>query len=84
MTVNNGGPAFPSVHPHFPGAIGITRDSGMTLRQWYAGLAMQGMATIALEDGDMLLGWADMARAAVIAADALIAELAKDTTNDRN
>lgn len=31
---NDGGPAFPSTHPH-------GREEGMTLRDWFAGLAMQ-------------------------------------------
>jgi hypothetical protein len=29
MTINDGGPAFPSSHPVFP-------ESGMTLRDWFA------------------------------------------------
>lgn len=35
---NDGGPAFPINHPHCPDP-----STGMTLRQWYAGMAMQGV-----------------------------------------
>jgi hypothetical protein len=31
-----GGPAFPSTHPH-------GREEGMYLRDWFAGMAMQGI-----------------------------------------
>ena len=33
---DTGGPAFPSTHPH-------GREEGMTLRDWFAGMAMQGL-----------------------------------------
>jgi hypothetical protein len=40
MTTNTGGPAFPGLHPskecHF-------QDSGMTLRDYFAAKAMQGI-----------------------------------------
>lgn len=50
MSPNNGGPAFPEVvtdldynegtQERFPNTYSV---GGMTLRQWYAGLAMQGL-----------------------------------------
>jgi hypothetical protein len=46
----------------------------MTLRDWFAGQAMAGMASISLDDGDMIMGWADMAKAAYNASDALMIE----------
>jgi hypothetical protein len=33
---DTGGPAFPSTHPSYG------REEGMTLRDWFAGQAMQG------------------------------------------
>ena len=33
---DTGGPAFPSTHPH-------GREEGMSLRDWFAGEAMQGL-----------------------------------------
>ena len=62
-------PAEQSMNPD--GTWNQTISFGMTLREWYAGLAMQEM--IGLE------GWtcADVAREAIAYADALIRELAK-------
>jgi hypothetical protein len=37
MKTYTGGPAFPSVHPH-------GREEGMTLRDYFAAKAMQGLA----------------------------------------
>jgi hypothetical protein len=36
-TINDGGPAFPPVHDP------ETHQSGLTLRDWFAGQALQGM-----------------------------------------
>ena len=54
MTTNTGGPAFPGLHPskecHF-------QDSGMTLRDYFAAKAMEGMLAysylhpLSMEDG---------------------------------
>jgi hypothetical protein len=62
----DGGPAFPKSDNHWP-------ESGMSLRDWFAGQALAGMASISLEDGDMIMGWADMSKAAYRAADAMLA-----------
>jgi hypothetical protein len=45
----------------------------MSLRDWFAGQALTGMASISLEDGDMIMGWAAMAKASYRAADAMLA-----------
>ncbi|OYR26232.1 hypothetical protein CES86_3700 [Brucella lupini] len=45
----------------------------MTLRDYFAAKALQGMASIALDDGDMIMGWRDMSEAAYKAADAMLA-----------
>ncbi|CDX26758.1 conserved hypothetical protein [Mesorhizobium plurifarium] len=42
------------------------------LRDWFAGQALAGMASVTLEDGDMVMGWADMSKAAYRAADEMI------------
>jgi hypothetical protein len=40
----DGGPAFPSEQGHIPdGAWNQTYESGMSLRDWFAGMALQGM-----------------------------------------
>ncbi len=45
--MNTGGPAFPSVHWIGEGEVqGSQREvihAGMTLRDWFAGMALQGM-----------------------------------------
>lgn len=67
----DGGPAFghgDHVHGGYP---------GMSIRDWFAGQALAGMASISLEDGDMVMGWADMSKAAYRAADAMLAERQK-------
>lgn len=63
---DDGGPAFPQ-----------NRDSGMTLRDWFAGQYLQGRIASgadipagAINDGETVAGW--MARQAYAAADALL------------
>lgn len=41
-TADNGGPAFPFEHGHGPDAANV-RESGMTLRDWFAGQALCGL-----------------------------------------
>ena len=72
MSKPDGGPAFPS-----GGETGYTLIRGMTLRQHYAGLNMAEF--YARSDYHT---FADAAVDAVNAADALIAELNKETTKD--
>ena len=58
--------------PHEDPEVYYLKHPGMTLRQWYAGLAMQGL--LAHNGGD----WGDLvAKDAAKEADALIAELKK-------
>lgn len=72
----DGGPAFPTMRSEVGGV------DGMSLRQWYAGQAIAGMASIANAN------WyteyhpetqKQVAQNAVALADALLAALAKDT-----
>ena len=68
---DNGGPAFP-IHPDMPLALGCTpsvSDAGMTLRDWFAGQAINGMlsnvrmfdaqgcAKMAYKVADCMLEW---------------------------
>ena len=50
---------------------------GLTKREHFAGLAMQGFAS----DASLELGWKESAHLAVLWADALLAELDKDNNN---
>ena len=47
MAKNDGGPAFPS---EGTGMVGMNpyefTNPGMTLRQWYAGMALQGLVSL--------------------------------------
>lgn len=68
-------PAFPTVRTksHYSTDINVHSVGGMTLREYYAGLAMQGLlACPDPPDSDILAG-----RAAVVMADALLAALAE-------
>lgn len=72
--MKDGGPAFPHPNPNYSQDYGLHQPfGGMSLRDWFAGQALAGMASIALDDGDMLMGWAEMSTAAYRAADAMLA-----------
>jgi hypothetical protein len=45
MTIKDGGPAFPSTIQYFPDDKNADEEKGMTLRDHFAGLAMQGLLT---------------------------------------
>ena len=71
-TKDSGGPAFPRDHRH-------DGHNGMDLRDWFAGMAMQGML-VSKHDHPMrgYEGWREeFAREALRFADAMIAERAK-------
>jgi len=54
-------------------------QEGMTIRQYYAGLAMQGLLVNYIENGDYVNDqFPDVSKKAIIAADDLINELNKD------
>ncbi len=77
--INDGGRAFP-VHP---GSNPDGGNAGMSLRDWFAGLALAGFACTADEELPMNDGesvdaalaryWAAQAKTAYIAADAMLA-----------
>lgn len=67
-TTNNGGPAFPTKREALdPRATGWSMQEGMSLRDWFAGMALQGyrssnmrsrssvVAYLAYEDADAML-----------------------------
>ena len=67
---DTGGPAFPSTHPH-------GREEGMTLRDWFAGMAMQSFTAH--------VGWKsdqhwfeEVAEGAYRQADAMLKERSKE------
>lgn len=81
MTANDGGPAFPSgeVEDNF-NENKHAMFTGMSLRDWFAGQALVGLAGMDLtslknEEPDVVL--ALMARSAYVLADAMLAERMK-------
>lgn len=70
MSKDTSGSAFPRPHP-----ADYYAETGLTKREYFAGLAMQGFAAMRSEDLPDTVD--DMANCAVEWADALIAELAK-------
>lgn len=84
--IDSGGPAFPVVSKSEDGhqcGESLWQFTGMTLRQWYAGMAMQGLvsskeAMALIGQEAMFLGQpplSTMASKAFEAADAMIAAL---------
>jgi hypothetical protein len=70
MSKDNSGPAFPVTPTNNSGQIGDTQF-GLSVRQWYAGLAMQGLRNNRNYcDADRI----DVAVEAFRQADAMIAE----------
>lgn len=69
MNKPDGGYAFP--HSYANGEY--TTDGGMTLRQWYAGLAMQGLMD-AVKPSFVFTGDTTLARICFSISDAMIAE----------
>lgn len=66
--MNDGGPAFPT---DFDMSTFKNANQGMSLRAYFAGLAMQGLMADPNEDGDS----ETIARKSIAVADALIAAL---------
>lgn len=75
MSKDTGGPAFPTTHEEpapyngHNNGIKCVIDQGMTLRDYFAAKAMQGLLS-----GDVLGEDADIAGAAYEVADAMLAE----------
>jgi hypothetical protein len=68
MAGKNGGPAFPVMWDY------ADNETGMTLRDWFAGQAMQGiLAGPCSRDGTPLKEWFDVPAHAYQLADAMLA-----------
>lgn len=72
--IKDGGPAFPS-----HGTMGEVNYQGMSLRDWFAGMAMQGLlaAPVGKVVDPARANETDIAREAFILAEAMIAEMTK-------
>ena len=70
MGKNDGGPAFPA-----KGAYRRIEDSGMSLRDWFAGMAMQGL--LASQAPDYSMRDEQIVSRAYTAADMMLAEREK-------
>ena len=70
MNPNDGGPAFPTKRETLdPRAIGWSMQDGMSLRDWFAGMALQGLCT---QDESHFENALDLAETAFQAADAML------------
>ena len=65
MTTNTGGPAFPA-----PAGVAHITEQGMSLRDYFAAKAMQGMLSNPDSDGteDQFAGWAYQSADAMLKA----------------
>lgn len=79
----DGGPAFPRgpvhVKPDNDRDYVIPGNSGMTLRDWFAG---QALARLVSGDGPQLETWEHVAAAAYDAADAMLKARASEASHD--
>ncbi len=80
--VNQGGPAFPS-QPLDANGYPDPPSKGMSLRDWFAGMAMQGLVASLTPDQRTeviggIVGGKYLSRAAFMYADAMIAERIKE------
>jgi hypothetical protein len=66
--INDGGPAFPSTIQYFPDDKNANEEQGMTLRQYYAGQALAGLASYVTKGAT----FDDIAKDAYAIADAMI------------
>lgn len=76
MTNRDGGPAFPDMTIDWldSGARHVTRHSGMTLRDWFAGQALAGLMPVCQHDTIAPGTWPQhIARNAYEVADAMLA-----------
>ena len=72
MANNDGGPAFPSQQEQTPdGYWNQTWSPGMSLRDWFAGMAAQGILS---QQGITEINSYDVAITAYLTADAMIKE----------
>lgn len=83
MSMNDGGPAFPMPSGNEPRVNETTHyNEGMSLRDWFAGMAMQGIAMYERSQGTVyenlsVASLRDSAQMAYQLADAMLAERGK-------
>jgi hypothetical protein len=65
MKIKDGGPAFPSTIQYFPDDKNADEEKGMTLRDHFAGLAMQGLM-------DAAMPMSEIAKEAYLMADLML------------
>lgn len=63
MTKETGGSAFPVIgqRNEFSGEIEVYADAGMNLRDWFAGMALQGMLSCGAETHGVDKGFSEAA-----------------------
>ena len=77
-TKNDGGPAFPAIEIQEYGSMASEEiHTGMSLRQYYAGKALQGVIVAIMSQENHRWSSGDFASEAVEIADAMLAELDK-------
>ncbi len=67
--INDGGPAFPHFKTNEQGKTELCPQGGMTLRDWFAGQALQGV----LASLQIPHQWDEIAQSAYRGADAMLA-----------
>lgn len=78
--INDGGSAFPSEQGLLPnGTSNQTYNSGMSLRDWFAGMALQGTAA---NPSFRKEKWETHAKASYEAADAMLAARTEGVQDD--
>jgi hypothetical protein len=79
--IDDGGTAFPHTHTS---SLGVSWQTGMSLRDWFAGQALAGMiANVNTSPVSTKSGCGYLAKNAFQFADAMIAEQKKDMIIDR-
>lgn len=76
MNTNNGGPAFPRTGGEVPGpntSEWVTPQQGMPLRDWFAGMALQGILAAQIHGMNDVPSKGPFARLAYDAADSMLA-----------
>lgn len=76
MSKETGGPAFPTEAVQI-GELGLSREDGMTLRDWFAGQALIGMLSNPNIETHPDAGAYGLAKFSYFQADAMLAERSK-------
>lgn len=76
MSKNTGGPAFPTFQQNMMNGHAIDEMSGMTLRDWYAGKALEGMLAGCMSNPDVIAGMTKIAENHKVSTEAYLAKQA--------